>query len=327
MEANRSTTIERYFHEIKRQFSCKETREILGTRYEISGEKGGGSILRLHIDGNIDMGIFQISSEYKYYFNSSKDSDLLIISYCLQGNKEIVYDKRHRIKKGDIVYFRPSKKYSCHFLNYESICFIVDLDSIKDILAKYKCEKYLFKWNRYIDSICKQDDIVIESAPNFVSTLANETKGIEITNFFDYIKFKEMILNHFRYFLRLRENRCCLLNKNRDDMKYVWEAEKIIMNNLENELLIQDLADRLDISTYKLQKIFKETKGTTVYDFIRKTKIDESKLLLKDTDWPIICIAHNLGYENPSKFSSAFKDIVGLTPTEYRRRFRKRHRL
>ena len=111
MGNNKSIIIEDYFQEIKKQFLCKKTNEILGTRYEISEGKGEGNILRLHIDNNIEIGIFDISSKYKYCFNNlnENEADLLIVSYYFQGSKEIDYDKKYKVKKGDILYFRPSK--------------------------------------------------------------------------------------------------------------------------------------------------------------------------------------------------------------------------
>ena len=40
--------------------------------------------------------------------------------------------------------------------------------------------------------------------------------------------------------------------------------------------------------------------------------------LLKETDKSIIEIANEMGYDNPNKFSTAFKNIIGNTPSEYK---------
>ena len=41
--------------------------------------------------------------------------------------------------------------------------------------------------------------------------------------------------------------------------------------------------------------------------------------LLTETDSTIAEIAHQIGYENPNKFSSAFRQSFGMTPTQYRK--------
>ena len=41
--------------------------------------------------------------------------------------------------------------------------------------------------------------------------------------------------------------------------------------------------------------------------------------LLTETDSTIAEIAHQIGYENPNKFSSAFRQSLGMTPTQYRK--------
>ena len=41
--------------------------------------------------------------------------------------------------------------------------------------------------------------------------------------------------------------------------------------------------------------------------------------LLTDTNLKIVEIAGKLGYENPNKFSTAFKKIIGMSPREYRK--------
>lgn len=41
--------------------------------------------------------------------------------------------------------------------------------------------------------------------------------------------------------------------------------------------------------------------------------------LLRETGRTVMDVAVELGYENGSKFSSAFRDVMGVSPGEYRR--------
>ena len=51
-------------------------------------------------------------------------------------------------------------------------------------------------------------------------------------------------------------------------------------------------------------------------------RVDHGKYLLSGTDYPVGVIAEMCGYKNDVHFMRQFKSAVGLTPTEYRRRFK-----
>lgn len=59
---------------------------------------------------------------------------------------------------------------------------------------------------------------------------------------------------------------------------------------------------------------------TSLYAYLREYRLQTAQKLLTETDASIAEIAHRVGYENPNKFSSAFRQIFGMTPTEYRKR-------
>ena len=59
---------------------------------------------------------------------------------------------------------------------------------------------------------------------------------------------------------------------------------------------------------------------TSLYAYLREYRLQTAQKLLAETDASIAEIAHRVGYENPNKFSSAFRQVFGMTPTEYRKR-------
>lgn len=65
---------------------------------------------------------------------------------------------------------------------------------------------------------------------------------------------------------------------------------------------------------------FKKTYGTTFNDFLMERKISTAKYLLSKSDKNIGEIAEHLEMGSPAYFSSRFKDIVGLSPRDYRRK-------
>ena len=51
----------------------------------------------------------------------------------------------------------------------------------------------------------------------------------------------------------------------------------------------------------------------------KEYRLQLAQKLLLETDCTVAEIAHRVGYENPNKFSSAFREAAGMTPTEYRK--------
>jgi AraC-like DNA-binding protein len=58
--------------------------------------------------------------------------------------------------------------------------------------------------------------------------------------------------------------------------------------------------------------------GVTLTDYINKTRLENSKMLLKSSDLPISVVALNVGYTDANYFVKLFKRMYGVTPSEYR---------
>ena len=60
--------------------------------------------------------------------------------------------------------------------------------------------------------------------------------------------------------------------------------------------------------------------GETITDYINRTRLENSKILIKTSDLPISVVALNVGYTDANYFVKLFKKQFGMTPTEYRKR-------
>ena len=67
-----------------------------------------------------------------------------------------------------------------------------------------------------------------------------------------------------------------------------------------------------------MKKCFKGVYGQSIYAYIREYRMRVAAQKLIFSDDSILEIANSVGYENGSKFSAAFRSIVGLTPKEFR---------
>ncbi|UYG09070.1 GlxA family transcriptional regulator [Halomonas sp. M4R1S46] len=67
---------------------------------------------------------------------------------------------------------------------------------------------------------------------------------------------------------------------------------------------------------------FKAATGMTPMDYVHTLRLEEAKQCLESGDAPIDAVAEEVGYADPSFFRRLFGRRVGLTPSQYRRRFR-----
>lgn len=79
------------------------------------------------------------------------------------------------------------------------------------------------------------------------------------------------------------------------------------------------LAEQLGISPRHLARLFKQTTGQTITDYVTETRIERAKTLLLNSKQAIKTIAYQCGFQNPSAFTQAFRRATGLTPKQYRK--------
>ncbi|PHN06881.1 helix-turn-helix domain-containing protein [Flavilitoribacter nigricans] len=89
----------------------------------------------------------------------------------------------------------------------------------------------------------------------------------------------------------------------------------------DNELRLNDLADKLDISPHHLSQAVNEHYGKTFNQFINEYRIEEAKTLLASEahrQTYIIEIAYQVGFNNKTTFNQAFKHQTGMSPSKWR---------
>lgn len=99
------------------------------------------------------------------------------------------------------------------------------------------------------------------------------------------------------------------------DMEMVIEY---IENHLDGKLDLEQVSEAVHYSKYHLHRIFTNTVGMTIHDYVVRRQLTEAAKLLVFSDKPIIEIAFICGYESQQAFSSAFKSMYKIPPAEYR---------
>lgn len=94
--------------------------------------------------------------------------------------------------------------------------------------------------------------------------------------------------------------------------------EYIHTNYAKNESL-DSLAEYFGVSASHLSRLIKKETASTFTDYVNKLRINESKRLLESTNETLTSIFEKVGFNNRNTFIRLFKQIVGTTPSEYRK--------
>lgn len=104
---------------------------------------------------------------------------------------------------------------------------------------------------------------------------------------------------------------------------HIVEIETVIdymESHLAEKLDLEKVADAVHYSKYYLHRMFTNTVGMTIHDYVQRRQLTEAAKLLVFSDKPIIEVAFLCGYESQQAFSSAFKSMYKVPPAQYRDR-------
>ena len=99
------------------------------------------------------------------------------------------------------------------------------------------------------------------------------------------------------------------------------EMKKHLDEHYVEKITLDDLAKRFFINKFYLSKIFKETYGTTVNNYLISKRITRAKQLLRFTDMTVDEIGVAVGMGDANYFSRMFRKVEGTSPSEYRKQW------
>ncbi len=100
---------------------------------------------------------------------------------------------------------------------------------------------------------------------------------------------------------------------------YIRKAISYIRNNYTNKVTVEMISKELGVSNGYLQKLIKDETGKTLFEIVNNYRIEKAKLLINSTTFPLIDIAIECGFNNRQNFYHIFKNIVGMSPQEFRK--------
>ena len=127
------------------------------------------------------------------------------------------------------------------------------------------------------------------------------------------IYLRQIFIKLHRYFNTVSKVDNCQIAEDID------KATIYFSEHYNEEICIEDYAQKHHMSTSWFIKNFKQYTGSTPMQYILSKRIYNAEILLQDEQYNITEISNIIGYDNPLYFSRIFKKVKGISPSEYRK--------
>lgn len=104
-----------------------------------------------------------------------------------------------------------------------------------------------------------------------------------------------------------------------DQIEIIHDIHDYLSHHLDQRITIESLSHIFPMNPTTIKTVFKSVYGNSIAAHIKEHRMEQAARLLSETDSSIAEVASAVGYGSQSKFSTAFKEVYGCLPTEYRR--------
>lgn len=107
-------------------------------------------------------------------------------------------------------------------------------------------------------------------------------------------------------------------NKDQKNVQAIQMAAEYIRKNYRNKLTIDDIAQVVYLSPCYVSRIFKQSLGCTLMEYLTQVRVEKAKTMLKNPKYNVMQVAEESGFEDPGYFTRVFKKIEGVTPSRFK---------
>ncbi|CAM4399101.1 AraC family transcriptional regulator [Paenibacillus endophyticus] len=103
--------------------------------------------------------------------------------------------------------------------------------------------------------------------------------------------------------------------------RIIEDTVHYIEKNRKEQLTLDRISAALNLSKFHLHRLMRHATGIPLMEYIRARKLSSSVDYLLNTDWNILDISLEFGFEHEQSYIRSFKQQFGVTPSRLRKRF------
>jgi two-component system response regulator YesN len=137
----------------------------------------------------------------------------------------------------------------------------------------------------------------------------------------DALQLKQWFTARMEEYIQVR----CGMLEGQTDHEEVNKVKNYILQNYGESVTVKSMAKLVALDETYLSNLFKQKTGETLIKFLHRIRMDKSIYYLERTNLSIADIGIKTGFNNINYLNRLFKRTVGITPSEYRTKYRNAH--
>ncbi|MFA9377070.1 MAG: AraC family transcriptional regulator [Lachnotalea sp.] len=263
----------------------------------------------------ISIGVSAVHNNYDGIKDCTFEAAEAVRSRLVEGRNSIIFWKARSNENKRYHYSYNSEKKILNYLNSGDIKSIKQ--ELKGIINEIRgmdnisCDNILFIFNQLAGATIKYmaehnltTNMLTGSNTNVYSIIAEFDTLEEIEEYLSQLY--QTIVEHSAEGNEINETR------------YWEQIIKYINEHYKEDIVFEDLSEKIGISYSYLRKLVKEETGKSLMDNVNILRIEEVKKLLLHSNLNISQIAIEVGYRNVQSINRFFKKYEGISPSDYK---------
>ena len=247
------------------------------------------------------------------------------ILYVISGKAEIFIETEHfELIPGSLFYCCSGNVYSMQSTGLKMIALNFDLTQENNEHTEFyprinisdDAKLPSIEWETVDDADFLNSYLFIANADDCLDSLKKILKEFSIQKMYYREKagalLKGLLVELYRYSILGAQSSSTTVSQIMDYIKENFDKP------LNNEML----SSMSGYHEYHLNRLFMKHVGTSVHKYILNIRINEAKKLLLTTEQSLTYIAEKVGFNSNTHFSSYFKQVIGMSPLEFRKQFK-----
>ena len=237
--------------------------------------------------------------------------------------RRIVGDNISGFEKGDLVLLGPDLPHcwelSPHEAESSSFCIVTHFS--EDIT---KSDFFRIPELEKVRELLKQSHLglrfKVEDHSTIRETLERMTQLEGLEYYIEMLKVFNLLLQvEDRDKLSNPIDRTLVFSKNLEKINKVYEY---VFQNIQEGIRLEEAAALLNMAPSSFCRFFKKKTDLTFMEYVKRVRVGMAAKLLAESDRQITRICFDSGYNNLANFNHYFKNVMGQTPSEYRKSFK-----
>lgn len=259
----------------------------------------------------------------KSYAFTGEAHDFWELVYVDKGEADVqAGDRWRRLQQGELTFHSPGE-----FHNLRATGQVAPNLVVVSFVCKSPSMRFFANKIFYISDAQKRmlGELLVEAKHAFCSPLGDPSlQKLERVQGRRPIGCEQLVrINLERLLLSLRrlsgrmEN--TVMPRQRAEHSLAQDVTAYLEAHMDRQVTIEELANALRVSRTSMKDAFRKEYNMGIMSYFSRMKIERAKQLIREDSYNFTQIAARLGYDTIHHFSRRFKELTGLSPTEYAR--------